>query len=163
MIHSNTLRSWDIDISIEMEALEKWEEPIRSFLIGCLSELSDEPISEGVSHVSILITDDVVVQELNATYRGKDQPTDVLSFSQLEGEEIASESLGDIVISLDTAVRQATEFRVTLSQELSRLLIHGLLHLFLYDHENVPEEEAERMFAKQEELLVRHELPRFTL
>ncbi len=163
MAQEQSIRRWDIDISIETEALEEHEDSIRLFLLGCLSELSDEPISESVSHVSILITNDAVVQELNATYRGKDRPTDVLSFSQLEGEEIGSESLGDIVISLDTAVRQAKEFQVTLSQELSRLLVHGLLHLFLYDHENVPEAEAERMFEKQEEILVRHELPPFTL
>jgi probable rRNA maturation factor len=156
-------RSWDIDISIEVEALQEYEESLRLFLVGCLSELSDEPISESVSHVSILITNDAAVQELNATYRGKDRPTDVLSFSQLEGENMISDSLGDIVVSLDTAVRQANEFHVTLSQELSRLLIHGLLHLFLYDHENVPEEEAQRMFEKQEEILIRHELPPFTL
>lgn len=163
MVQEHPLQRWEIDISIEIEALEEQEESIRSFLLECLTELAHEPISESVCHVSVLITGDATVQELNATYRGKDKPTDVLSFAQLEGEDMASESLGDIVVSLDTAMRQAEEFHVTLPQELSRLLVHGLLHLFLYDHENVSEEEAQRMFQKQDKILRRHELPPFTL
>ena len=163
MSHEQPPRRWEIDISIEIEALEKHETAIRDFLVECLTELAHEPISESVYHVSVLITGDAIVQELNATYRGKDKPTDVLSFAQLEGEDMGSESLGDIVVSLDTAIRQAEEFHVTLPQELSRLLVHGLLHLFLYDHENVSEEEAQRMFQKQDEILRRHELPPFSL
>jgi len=88
------------------------------------------------------------MRRLNFHYRGKDKPTDVLSFSLLEGEVISSFSnsvalipvalsLGDIVISIPTATKQAQEYKVTLGEELLRLLIHGILHLFGYEHENV--------------------------
>lgn len=104
--------------------------------------------------LSILVTDDREIQQLNNDYRGKDKPTDVLSFSLDEGEfSLYSQGhLGDIVISQETAVRQALEYEVSLMEEMQRLLIHGLLHLLGYDHENVPEEEVKRMEAKEEEL-----------
>ena len=104
--------------------------------------------------MSILITDDEEIRSLNNTYRGLDRSTDVLSFSQMEGEEIHGESdlLGDIVISLDTALRQAGEYGHTVEEEMRRLLIHGLFHLLGYDHEGC-EEEAARMRKKEQEYL----------
>ncbi|MDD2942078.1 MAG: rRNA maturation RNase YbeY [bacterium] len=104
--------------------------------------------------LSILVTDDREIRQLNNDYRGKDKPTDVLSFSLDEGEfSLYSQGhLGDIVISQETAVRQALEYEVSLADEMQRLLIHGLLHLLGYDHENVPEEEVRRMEEKEEEL-----------
>lgn len=97
--------------------------------------------------LSVLFTEDGEMRELNHAWRGKDKPTDVLSFSALEGAEQFSpgESLGDLVISIDTARRQAEERDLTLSAELLRLMIHGTLHLFGYDHEGVPPAEAARM------------------
>ena len=73
--------------------------------------------------------DDASIQELNQKWRGKDQPTDVLSFPQGTPTH-----LGDIVISLPTARRQAERFQHSLQTELQRLLIHGILHLLGYDH-----------------------------
>ena len=88
------------------------------------------------------------MRELNRDYRGKDRPTDVLSFSQLEGEPMQPEeeepvALGDIVISIDTAKRQAAEKGHSLSDELDLLVVHGMLHLLGYDDET--DEQAEVM------------------
>ena len=100
------------------------------------------------SELSILLTDDEEIRELNRTYRGKDRPTDVLSFPI--GEEVAGRLiLGDVVISLDTARRQAEELGHTLEEEVSRLLAHGIIHLLGYDHELGGEEE-ERFRALEE-------------
>ena len=105
------------------------------------------------AELSILLTTDKEIQQLNAQYRGKDAPTDVLSFPQLEDEPPdGSALLGDIVISMETANRQADEHGVSFQEEILRLLIHGLLHLLGYDHENVTPAEAERMQSKEAEL-----------
>ena len=96
------------------------------------------------------------MRELNKKYRGKDKSTDVLSFSMREGETFPSnekENLGDIVISLDYARRQAKEFEVSLEDEIRRLLVHGCLHLLGYEHEGVDEEVAKEMFDLQEKIL----------
>jgi len=91
--------------------------------------------------ISIVITDDECIQELNKTYRGIDKPTNVLSFPMQEGEfsQITPGLLGDVVISCDTAQQEADEAGVTLSQRLSQLLVHGILHLIGFDHEKEPE------------------------
>ncbi len=115
--------------------------------------LSAENCSEDVE-VSILLVDDDTIRDLNRQYRGVDEATDVLAFSQLEGEDFGSEGeivIGDVVISVDTAARQAKEQGHTLEEELDVLIAHGLLHLLGYDHET-PEDER-RMFGRQREIL----------
>lgn len=104
--------------------------------------------------VSILITDDARIWELNRQYRSVDRPTDVLSFAAREGERLVSvgrEFLGDLVISLEAAQRQAQEYGHSIDRELSFLTVHGMLHLLGYDHMNV--EDEKEMFALQEEIL----------
>jgi probable rRNA maturation factor len=81
--------------------------------------------------VALVLTGDRAVRTLNARYRGKDKPTDVLSFPGPGGEI----GLGDIVISLDTAAGNARRFARTLPQELDILALHGFLHVLGYDHE----------------------------
>lgn len=106
------------------------------------------------TEVSILLTDDESITMLNGEYRGLREPTDVLSFSQHEGDdEFAPEEnlLGDIVISVQTAKRQADERGADLDSEIDMLLVHGLLHLLGYDH--VEPDDADKMFARQAELL----------
>ena len=106
------------------------------------------------AELSILLTTDHEIQQLNSQYRGKDSATDVLSFpmnEQLVAKD-AVRQLGDVVISLETAEKQAKELGVFLEQEVLRLLIHGLLHLLGYDHENVSDDEAKRMQDKEAEL-----------
>ena len=104
------------------------------------------------AELSIVITGDMAVRELNRTYRDTDAATDVLSFSQAEGEAFAvpdgeTPHLGDVIISLETAQRQADEHGLALQDEVAHLLVHGILHLLGYDHEE-PDEKAE-MFGLQ--------------
>ena len=93
------------------------------------------------------------IHQLNQIYRQRDRPTDVLSFSQREGEFPGPEAvLGDVVISIETAERQATERGHSLRAEILELLAHGLLHLLGFDHE-LSDAEHERHLGKQAELL----------
>lgn len=98
------------------------------------------------TQVSLLLCNDDLIRELNRLYRGKDSPTDVLSFPQNDPV-----LLGDVVISLDTAARQASELGTNLQGEVERLLVHGLLHLLGYDHET--DEGASVMRAREEAVL----------
>ena len=104
-------------------------------------------IAENTYEISLLITDDETIHNLNKEYRQKDKPTDVLSFPM--DDEVL---LGDIVISIDTAKKQAEEREINIDREAAFLFIHGLLHLLGYDHETSAEDEKE-MFALQEEIL----------
>ncbi len=104
--------------------------------------------------VSILLVDDVRIEEMNRKYLGKSGPTNVISFSMTEGEfgGINPHLLGDVVVSVETAKRQALEGKVSLGEMVDFLLIHGLLHLLGYDHER-SSSEAEIMEAKEKELM----------
>ena len=115
-------------------------------------EAEDTPACE----LSVTVTDDETVRSLNREYAGEDKVTDVLSFSQREGEEFASPPggvppLGEVIIAYPQAARQAAERGYSADEEVARLLIHGVLHLLGYDHAE-PEEER-RMRAREEELL----------
>jgi probable rRNA maturation factor len=111
------------------------------------------------TEVDLTFVDDQTIQQLNMEYRGIEAPTDVLSFSQIEVSEDEPEFvdlsdvkvLGDIVVSMETALRQSEEYGHSLSREIAFLTLHGLLHLLGYDHQN-PEEE-ELMLDKQEAIL----------
>jgi probable rRNA maturation factor len=123
-----------------------------------------EEVTSG--EVALTFVDDEEIQALNKAYREKDKPTDVLSFPQWEDNddemtivydeddapEEDAEMIGDIVISLQTAKRQAEEFGHSLEREVCFLFVHGFLHLLGYDHEEGDAEEAE-MFAKQDQIL----------
>ena len=106
------------------------------------------------AEVSILITDDEEIKNLNKDFRGKDKATNVLSFPMLDENipDIGIDILGDIVISEDTALREAEKAEISLEQRISQLVIHGILHLLGYDHEISPEEE-EKMNKKSMELI----------
>lgn len=96
---------------------------------------------------------------MNQDYRAKDKPTDVLSFAQADGlAGVFSNSLGDLVISLDTAKRQAKRFRHSFARELQRLLVHGLLHLLGYDHEKVSKAKAQQMRRLERKLMSKYSL-----
>ncbi|MEO8800717.1 MAG: rRNA maturation RNase YbeY [Polyangiaceae bacterium] len=102
------------------------------------------------AELSIVITGDKQIHKLNKLYRKKDRPTDVLAFALREGEfsELSSgafgELLGDVIISLPTAARQAKERDVAVLEETTMLLAHGLLHLLGWDHRNDAEDRAMR-------------------
>lgn len=104
--------------------------------------------------LSILFMNDEGMRELNRGYRKMDKPTDVLSFPMREGEfsGLNPGLLGDVAISLDTAKKQAKENGKTLEEEVTFLLIHGILHLLGFDHEASPAE-ARLMRAKEKEIL----------
>ena len=119
--------------------------------------------AEGVAHpyeVSLVFTDSEAVQQLNRDYRGIDDPTDVLAFYMLpqrEGDDSFAlpldgvTRLGEVIISYPQAVEQAREQGYSTEKELALLIIHGILHLLGYDHEE-PEEEDE-MRKREKELL----------
>jgi probable rRNA maturation factor len=104
--------------------------------------------------LSILIVDDDQMAELNETYLGRSGPTNVMAFPMREGPfaDINSNLLGDVVISLDTACREAEAEGIKIEERLEQLLVHGILHLSGFDHEN-SEEDAQAMREKEEELL----------
>ena len=104
-----------------------------------------EPLS-----VSVLITDNEEIHQLNLQYRQKDAPTDVLSFPLFDEDgNLDEEELGDIVMSLERAQTQAEEYNHSLKREVAFLTAHSMLHLLGYDHENGEQE----MYTKQEEIL----------
>lgn len=102
----------------------------------------------------MLVTDDAGIREINHAWLGKDRPTNVISFAMREGEglSVQPELLGDVVISAETAARDAAEAGVPAEHELCFLLLHGLLHLLGYDHERGTAEDARRMEAREREL-----------
>ena len=113
---------------------------------------------DDMTEVDITIVDDEEIHQLNRDYRGVDRPTDVLSFALDEDDEDEPELLegqlhllGDIIISAETATRQAEEFGHGLEREIVYLAVHGLLHLLGYDH--MVEEDKVIMRAKEEEAL----------
>lgn len=112
-----------------------------------------EEVGQADSTLSLTLVNDPEIRRLNREHRGKDKPTDVLSFPLFEPGEAASPSadteklLGDVVISIDTARRQAAEYDAPLENEIHRLLIHGILHVLGHDHE----EAAERAMMEAEE------------
>jgi probable rRNA maturation factor len=115
-------------------------------------EAEDAPACE----LSVTVTDDETVRSLNREYAGEDEVTDVLSFSQREGEEFVSPpegapQLGEVVIAYPQATRQAAERGRAATEEVTRLLVHGVLHLLGYDH--AEPEEARRMREREEALV----------
>ncbi len=106
-------------------------------------------LDRGRAELSILLVDDGAITALNHLYRGRQRPTDVLAFSLLEGAHADRRGalLGDVVIGIETAARQARARRRKLDDEVARLLVHGALHLVGYDH--LRSAEARRMRAQE--------------
>ncbi len=110
----------------------------------------------GSGEVNLIIGDDKMLQDLNHKYRSKNVPTDVLSFSYVEGEsktdyEETDFAFGDIFISIDRAEKQAVEVGHNLEREIAILAIHGMLHLMGYDHNE--DLETEKMREKENSLI----------
>jgi len=105
----------------------------------------DSPDSE----LSILIVDDREIAELNEEYLDRKGPTNVIAFPMQEGEfsRINPFLLGDVVISVETAAREGEEAGIPLEERMDELLVHGILHLFGFDHEKT-EKEARKMEKK---------------
>lgn len=106
------------------------------------------------AELSILIVDDAFIAELNERFLHRSGPTNVIAFPMRAGDfsDVSPQLLGDVVISVETARREAAAARTALTRRLDELLIHGILHLCGYDHER-SEKEFARMQAKSDELL----------
>lgn len=119
---------------------DQWTYEIRKIAKVTLEEICFHQLCE----ISILMTNDQKIQFLNKNYRNKDTPTNVLSFPiDLEHDTQRVSMLGDVVLSLNTIEQEASEQKKPFKHHLTHLIIHGILHLLGYDHEN--EEEAQQM------------------
>ncbi len=107
----------------------------------------------GAGEVELILTDNSEMQEINLSTRGKDKPTDVLSFPY---EKMPNVPLGSIVISYDFVQSYSKEYNHSLNEEFNLLFIHGLLHLLGFDHEVDNGEHR----AKEEELILKYGLPK---
>jgi len=141
------------DVELPFEGIT--EEYVAAQLQGLI-----EALELNNMELSLLLTNNKQIKLINNEYRKKNYATDVISFAYRDGDEpfpLAEgeiEYLGDIIISLDMVKSQAVEYEVSDCEEFTRLLVHGMLHLLGYDHEQ-DEEKAKVMEAKEDELLSR--------
>jgi probable rRNA maturation factor len=124
-------------------------------MLAAASQFSDQLPAEAC----VALSDDATVRELNARFRGKDKPTNVLSFPAQGGfaGESTPQSLGDIVLAQETIAREAADLGLPHAHHFQHLVVHGLLHLLGYDHET--DAEAEEMEGLEVEILSRLGIP----
>lgn len=155
----------DIDAEIEIDPVLQagnWPEGSENICVVALEQAWTAPggWDKGrPAEVSLVLSDDGHVQELNRDWRGKDKPTNVLSFPA-EGDfpmPGAPRLLGDIILAQETVAREALEQGKRFDHHLSHLVIHGLLHLLGYDH--IEEDEAQEMEALEIKLLASMDIP----
>lgn len=149
-----------IDILVEADG---W--PLESRLESLARRAVDAVLADlaitaaGSSEVSLVFSDDAQIRILNAQWRGQDKPTNVLSFPAYPYERGAAlpPMLGDIILARETVEREAQLEHKPFDHHLSHLLVHGMLHLLGYDHED--EEEAEEMESAERRMLVALAIP----
>lgn len=142
------------------------EVPVDDELTGLAADAARAVLtSEGQiqeAEIGVIFVNDQYIHQLNKEYRGVDRPTDVLSFAMQEGEPMPDEDeeciLGDVIISLETALRQSREYEHSLHREVAFLTVHGVLHLLGYDHQ--AEDQRRLMRDKEEAVLKGLNLPR---
>ncbi len=142
----------NIEITYDISDIQEFmdEERINEFVDLILEHEKLENIEN--TYVSFLVTTNDVIRNINNEYRGKDTPTDVISFAYNETENIGPfDILGDIIISEEKVREQAEEYGHSVEREFYYVLCHGMLHLLGYDHIN--EEDKKVMREKEEELL----------
>jgi probable rRNA maturation factor len=105
------------------------------------------------AELSLVLTDDAAIRDLNREHRGKDKATNVLSFPGFDPDEAPEPLLGDIVIAYETVAREAAEEAKPIADHFCHLVVHGMLHLFGYDHET--DDDAEVMEAEERRVLAR--------
>lgn len=152
----------DISILNHQEVLPI-DDDLEKVLMDLINLTLDEEDLNYDGEVSVMFVDDEAIHELNKNHRDKDSPTDVLSFPQYESikddEEIDPYIiLGDIVISTETAIRQAESFGHSLLREIGFLVVHSMFHLFGYDHDT--DEHTKEMRQKEEKVLQSYNLTR---
>ena len=143
--------------SIEVQVAPPFQSLVDpSQLVAAATAALREATLSKPSALSLVITDDAAIQELNRTYRGIDAPTDVLSFEMGEDPYRPEQEplyLGDVIISYPRCAQQAREYGHSVHQELSLLAIHGVLHLLGYDH--ATDQEKQEMWRLQKRALDR--------
>ena len=142
----------NIDITYDISDVQEFmdEEKINEFVDMILEH--EELENTENTYVSFLITTNDVIQNINSEYRGKDTPTDVISFAYNETENIGPfDILGDIIISAEKVTEQAKEYGHSTEREFYYVLCHGMLHLLGYDH--IDDEDKKVMREKEEQLL----------
>ena len=143
----------NLDLGMDIEGFENEivYEDIEKYIIDVLTK---EYESDREVYVSVLLTGNEEIQRVNRDFRGKDMPTDVISFAYHdndEGDTGIFDTLGDIIISLERVDEQRKDYNHSFKREFYYVLTHGLLHLLGYDH--MEEEEKKIMRAKEEEIL----------
>lgn len=167
-----TLKIKGYSIEICYDALPRFPRYLKNHILLSVEDtLHSLPVKLLKTHLkkgeSYLLNLSVVsqkqIKELNAQYRNKHKATDVLSFSRLEGQKIISAmpDIGDVILCFDVAKKQAKTWQNTIPEEIRRLTVHGVLHLFGYDHE-VSKKEEKRMFSLQEAILKRIKQNRYS-
>ena len=131
-----------IEYDNDAYAVDLPQDKLQEWISSVLKEVDRDGFS-----LSLLFTDDEKIQELNRDFRGKDMATDVLSFSQMEGEEFGFENhfLGDIVIAVPYVTKQAQGWGHSGFEEVRYLILHGILHLMGYDHDENEDCEMSRL------------------
>ncbi|MDR7036819.1 putative rRNA maturation factor [Methylobacterium sp. BE186] len=140
----------DIDVAVEDPRWEGVSPDLEALVIRAVEAgyAAAPEAPAGPAEISVLLTDDASVQALNRTWRGKDKPTNVLSFPAPPQPVVAGMAapLGDVVLAYDTMLRESAEQSKPLADHLAHLLVHGTLHLLGQDHET-GEAEADSMEA----------------
>ncbi len=113
----------------------------------------DERKQGGQAEICILLSNDAHVRKLNSRWRGRDRPTNVLSFPQIEPFSTLAGMLGDIIIARETVVKEAQESSIDLGDHLLHLVVHGFVHILGHDHQN--DTEAADMENMETEILKR--------
>jgi probable rRNA maturation factor len=152
-------------LEVIVDSIDLWERPVEEWTVlaekAARAAVGQTPHGEMLTHpaafeLSVKLADDAEVQALNAAYRNKDAPTNVLSFPMLqpgfmEATGMADDGeilLGDVVLAYETCVREAAEKSVSLEQHTTHLIVHGVLHLLGYDHVE-HEDQAQEMEAME--------------
>jgi len=140
----------EVSKSEEWDIFTDWEQRARDAVLTAVRVSGRQQVEDCAAafEVSVKFSDDAEVRALNAGYRGKDTPTNVLSFPMMSADELASPPvqgglLGDIVLAAETCGREAAEKGVAVADHASHLIIHGTLHLLGHDHDE--EARAETM------------------
>jgi probable rRNA maturation factor len=149
--------SFAIDVAAESDGWNKI-----SGVEACVRRAAEAAMLDGEappSEISVILSDDEHIRELNKQHRGMDKPTNVLSFppARMKTPAGVPRFLGDIVIAFETVEREAREEAKPIENHLTHLVVHGVLHLLGYDHED--DEEAEMMEARERQILARMGIP----
>ncbi len=161
-----------LEVLLEDERWEKALDNIASWadkvFVTALAFLREHELGEEIGFskpifVNLALSNDAEIQKLNAEFRGKDKPTNVLSFASVDDDEFwdslditEAVELGDIIIALETLECEADEKKISLRNHFAHLLVHGILHLFGFDH--MDDEEAEEMEGVEVQILSRLEI-----